>query len=413
MNIPFSPPFIDQLVIDEVMDSLKSNWITSGPKVKALETEMVQLTASKAAVCVNSWTSGAMLMLKWFGIGEGDEVIVPAYTYCATALCVLHCGAKPVMVDILDDFTIDPEKIKASITPRTKAIIAVDIAGLPCRYHDIQKMMAAPEVREKFVARGQEQEQLGRILLIADAAHSIGAQYDGMPAAVQSDVAIFSFHAVKNITTGEGGCICLNLPYPFDHTQIYQFLKLFSLNGQNKDAFSKSQGGNWRYDILCKGYKMNMPDLCAAVGLAQIKRYKNFLLPLRKIIALKYCAAFAGYDWFTEPLLKDECREASYHLFPLRIKGIGETERDLIIDELVTLGITANVHFIPMPMLSYFKSLGFAIGDYPNSYAQYACEISLPIYPQLRTAEVEYIIEGVISSVQKTLKTAPVADPLN
>ena len=412
MNIPFSPPFIDQHVIEEVLDSLQSNWITTGPKVRALENEVAELTGSKAVVCVNSWTSGAILMLKWFGIGEGDEVIVPAYTYCATALCVLHCGATPVMVDILDDFTIDPAKIREKITARTKAVIAVDIAGLPCNYKEIMELLTSAEVRMQFIAEGPEQEQLGRILLIADAAHSIGASYDDLPSALQADLTIFSFHAVKNITTGEGGAICLNLPYPFDNSQVFAFLKLFSLNGQNKDAFAKSQGANWRYDILLKGFKMNMPDVCAAIGLAQIRQYKNCLLPLRKAIALKYCAAFKEYDWFTEPVLKDSSREASYHLFPLRIKGIVEEERDKIIDQLVSRGITVNVHFIPMPMLTYFKSIGFRIEDFPNSYAQYACEISLPIYPQLTDVQVDYIIGGVISCVQQSLFREPIVDLL-
>lgn len=412
MNIPFSPPYIDQLVIQEVMDSLKSNWITSGPKVKLLENEVAALTGTNAAVCVNSWTSGAILMLKWFGVGEGDEVIIPAYSYCATALCVIHCGATPVMVDIRDDFTIDPEQVKTHVTAKTKAVITVDIAGLPCQYEEIRSMLSTTDVRSKFVARGPEQEQFGRIMLLSDAAHSIGAAYNGFPSALQSDVTIFSFHAVKNITTGEGGCICLNLPYPFDHNSVYSFLKLSSLNGQNKDAFSKSQGGNWRYDILMKGYKMNMPDVCAAIGLAQIRQYKGYLLPLRKLIALKYCTAFKEFDWFIPPVLQDEKRESSYHLFPLRINGIVEAERDQIIDRLVALGIVVNVHFIPMPMLSYFKSIGFVIADFPNSYAQYACEISLPIYPQLTDAEVDYIIEGVISCVHQTLLREPSIDLL-
>lgn len=399
MNIPFSPPFIDQAVIDEVLDTLQANWITSGPKVKALESELLTLTGTQAAVCVNSWTSGAIMMLNWFGIGAGDEVIVPAYTYCATALSVLHCGATPVMVDILDDFTIDPEMVRKKINIRTKAIIAVDIAGLPCHYEELKALVREPEIKVQFVSKTARQAGLGRILLIADAAHSIGAMYNDKPAAQQCDVTIFSFHAVKNITTAEGGCICLNLPEPFDNQEEYAFLKLFSMNGQNKDAFAKSKGANWRYDILFKGFKMNMPDICAAIGLAQIRQYVNTLLPLRKIISLKYGDAFKAYDWFIEPVMKAENREASYHLFPLRIKGITEAQRDQVIDELVLRGINVNVHFIPMPMLTYFKSLGYSISDFPNSYKQYAAEISLPIYPQLSDEEISYITNAVIESV--------------
>lgn len=410
MKIPFSPPFIDQSVIDQVMDTLNSKWITSGPKVKALEEEMVDLTGSKEAVCVNSWTSGAIMMLKWYGVGEGDEVIIPAYSYCATALCVLHCGAKPIMVDILDDFTIDPIKIREAITNKTKAILAVDIAGLPCHYDEINKLIKEPNISALFIPESEKQSILGRILLISDAAHSIGANFNGMPSSLKADITIFSFHAVKNITTAEGGCICLNLPELFDCKLEYNFLKMFSLNGQTKDAFTKSLGNNWRYDIIFKGLKINMPDICAAIGLAQIRKYKSTLLPERKRIAQKYCDAFLHYDWFIAPILEDSKRESSYHLFPLRIKNIGERERDQLIDEIMESGINVNVHFIPMPMLTYFKSLGYRIIDYPNSFKQYSCEISLPIYPQLKEEEINYIIESVIDKVQtlvnqKTLVT--------
>lgn len=400
MKIPFSPPFIDQSVINEVLDSLHSHWITSGPKVKALESEIIKLTGSRAAVCVNSWTSGAIMMLKWFGVGDGDEVIVPAYSYCATALCVLHCGATPVMVDILDDFTIDPDEVRKKITSKTKAIIAVDIAGLPCKYNELLDLVKDPSIQCLFNSSTVRQKTLSRILLISDAAHSIGAFYEGIPSCLKSDITIFSFHAVKNITTAEGGGICLNLPSGFDNQEEYNFLKLYSLNGQNRDAFSKSIGGNWRYDILFKGFKMNMPDICAAIGLAQIRQYNSTLLPLRKEIFTRYCEALRQHDWFIEPIAHDTIRESSYHLFPLRIKNITEAQRDTIIDGLVAKGITVNVHFIPMPMLTYFKSIGFDIVDYPNSYKQYACEISLPIYPQLTTVQVDYILDSVAESVQ-------------
>jgi dTDP-4-amino-4,6-dideoxygalactose transaminase len=406
MNIAFSPPFIDQSVINEVVDSLKSGWITSGPKVKELESEIIHLTKSKSAICVNSWTSGAIMMLKWFGVKEGDEVIIPAYSYCATALCVLHCGATPVMVDISDDLTIDPLQIKGAITSKTKAIIAVDIAGLPCDYNAIKAIIKSSRIRSLFAPASEQQLKLGRILLIADAAHSIGSTYMGHSAALSSDITIFSFHAVKNITTAEGGCICLNLPGFFNTMDEYNFLKIFSLNGQNKDAYAKSKGANWRYDILCKGLKINMPDICAAIGLAQIRQYKRRLLPARKKIALKYCSVLNKFDWFIPPSLKDYTRESSYHIFPLRIKNITEAQRDQIIEDIVTLGVIVNVHFVPMPMLTYFKNSGYNIADYPNSYKQYACEISLPIYPGLTEEDTDYIIDAVISVVQAQLRNS-------
>ena len=410
MKIPFSPPYIDQSVINEVVNTLNSKWITTGPKVAALENEMVEFTSSDAAICVNSWTSGAILMLKWFGVKEGDEVIIPAYTYCATALCVLHCGAIPVMVDVDNDFCISPKAVLKAITSKTKAIIAVDFAGWPCNYDELNKIICKPEINDLFIAASHKQEALGRILLIADAAHSLGATINGVAAAKKSDVTIFSFHAVKNITTAEGGCICLNLPSNFDTAVELRYLKMYTLNGQTKDAFSKSTGGGWKYDILFQGLKINMPDICAAIGLAQIKKYLPELLPLRKLIALKYCKGFRKMNWFIAPTLMDGNRESSYHLFALRIKGISEFQRDKIIDDITSKGVTVNVHFIPLPMLTLFKDLGYQINDYPSAYLQYANEISLPIYPQLQNDEIDFIIETVINAVDKQLAYAK--DPL-
>ncbi|WP_407426268.1 DegT/DnrJ/EryC1/StrS family aminotransferase [Arcticibacter sp.] len=411
MNIPFSPPYIDEAVINEVIDTLQSKWITTGPKVKALECEVVKLTGTKAAVCVNSWTSGAILMLKWFGVKEGDEVIMPAYTYSATALCVLNCGATPVMVDISDDLTIDVDKIKQAITSKTKVIIPVDIAGWPCDYNAIMAVINDPEVINIFKPESANQSKLGRILLISDAAHSIGAVYEGKSASVKADVSIFSFHAVKNITTAEGGCICLNLPEDFDNELVYDFLKIYSLNGQNRDAYSKSRAGNWKYDILFQGLKFNMPDICAAIGLAQIRQYQRKLLSSRKEIAYKYFSAFKAFNWFVPPPLQDEERESSYHIFPLRIRGITERERDHIIEHLTEKGICVNVHFIPMPMFTLFKNLGYSINDYPNSYRQYACEISLPIYPQLEEEQSKFVIDSVIHEVQYHLNETVTKEP--
>jgi len=401
MKIPFSPPFINQEVIDEVVDTLKSKWITTGPKVKLLEHEMGKITKTAASVCVNSWSSGAALILKWFGIKEGDEVIVPAYTYCATALAVIHCGARPVMVDILDDLTIDPNEVRKAISPKTKAIIGVDIAGLPCNYAVLKAIIEEEQINSMFKAETEKQDKLGRILLIADAAHSIGATIYNAPAALQTDVSIYSFHAVKNITTAEGGCVCLNLPSSFDISEEYNFLKVFSLNGQNKDAFTKNNGGGWRYDVIYAGLKINMPDVCAAIGLAQIRQYQDYLLILRKSIAKRYNEAFQTMYWYQPPVLEDSSRESSYHIFPVRIINITELQRDRIIQRIMDKGVVVNVHFIPLPMLSLFKNLGYSIEDCPNAYLQFACEISLPIYPQLTSEEVDFIIDTVIQEVDR------------
>ena len=405
MNIPFSPPFIDQSVVDQVLETLNDKWITTGPKVKALEQEIKVITGTDEVICVNSWTSGAILMLKWFGVKAGDEVIVPAYTYSATALAVLHCGATPVMVDVLDDFNIDPDKVAAAITSKTKAIIAVDIAGWPCDYTALKELISSDYIKKKFKCKSDKQSLLKRILLISDAAHSIGSLYYGKPSAQMCDLTIFSFHAVKNITTAEGGAICLNLPPTFDPQAEYSYLKMYTLNGQNKDALSKSRGAGWRYDILFQGLKINMPDICAAIGLAQIRKYNQDLLPERKKIAQQYCEGFQNEDWFIAPPLVSTQRESCYHLFPLRVAGLTEVQRDQVIDDLASLGIASNVHFIPMPMLTLFKNLGYKIEDYPMAYQNYACEISLPIYPQLTETEVEFIITSVISCVHIQLKS--------
>jgi dTDP-4-amino-4,6-dideoxygalactose transaminase len=404
MKIPFSPPFIDQDVINEVLDSLNSGWITTGPKVKALEEEVCKLTKVSNAVCVNSWTSGAILVLKWFGVKEGDEVIVPAYTYSATALAVLQCGAIPVMVDITDDFTINTKLIQAAITKKTKVIIPVDIAGWPSDYDTINELVNEPSNIAVFNPESEKQKQLGRILVISDAAHSIGSKYKSTEAGALTDITIFSFHAVKNITTAEGGAICLNLPITFSNGEEYKLMKLFTLNGQNKDAFTKSQAGGWKYDILFAGLKVNLPDLCAAVGLAQIRKYDDQLLQERKRVALRYQDFFMKNSIFQTPLLHDDKRTSCYHLYALRINSISEIQRDLIIEEITKTGVSVNVHFIPMPMLTVFKNLDYKIENYPIAYDNYSREISLPIYPQLTNEEVDYICESVLNSYNKVIK---------
>lgn len=395
MNIPFSPPYVDEDVIAEVISSLQSGWITTGPKVRDLELLCAQVTGAEKAVCVNSWTSGAALVLKWLGVGPGDEVIVPAYTYAATALATLHAGAKPVMVDVLDDFTIDAEKVRAAITPATKAIMLVDIAGWPCDYDAVRAVVENAEVKAMFKPANDVQKQFGRPVMIADAAHSIGAIYNGKSAALASDITIFSLHAVKNVTTAEGGVICLSLPAPFNNEEVYKWMRLNSLNGQTKDAFTKTQGGGWRYDIVTDGLKINLPDVCAAIGLAQLRKYPDLLLPQRERVFNHYASFFSSKDWVIMPPVKDDKRKSSFHLFPLRIKGITEEQRDAIIQKMTDAGVATNVHFIPMPMLSLFKGLGYDIANYPKTYANYACEISLPIYPQLTDEQCAYIEQQI------------------
>lgn len=403
MKISFSPPFVDEDVIKEVVDSLSSGWITTGPKVKALEAEICKQTGVSGSVCVNSWTSGAILVLKWFGVKEGDEVIIPAYTYSATALAVLQCGAKPVMVDITGDFTIDVRLIETAITSKTKVIMPVDIAGWPCDYDSINNLVNKFTVKDKFVAESEKQILLGRILVVSDAAHSIGAIYKGVPAGKLTDLTIFSFHAVKNITTAEGGAICINLPKSFDNEEECKLMKLYTLNGQNKDAFTKSQAGGWKYDILFAGLKVNMPDVCAAIGLAQIKKYNSFLIKERERVAKAYHSFFSKYEQFELPPLEDENRKSCFHLYALRLNNCNEEQRDLIIEEITQKGVAVNVHFIPMPMLTVFKNLGYKIEDFPFAYDNYSREISLPIYPHLTNDQLDYICEAVLASYKKVI----------
>jgi len=398
MKIPFSPPFIDDSVIEEVVDSLKSGWITTGPKVKALESEIKMLTDAQQVLCVNSWTSGAIMILKWLGVKPGDEVIVPAYTYSATALAVIHAGAKPVMVDVCEDFNISTEAILNAITPKTKAIIPVDIAGYPCDYDDIMALTRRQDVKSLFIPSSGVQKALGRIMVISDAAHSLGASYNVyQKVGCKPDVTIFSLHAVKNVTTAEGGAICLNLPSCFNNSELYSELRMMTLNCQTKDAFSKSKAGGWKYDIIGLGMKINMADVNAAIGLAQMREYKKILTKRKKIFQA-YDKAFANHKWAILPPSVKEGRETSYHLYALRIKNITEEQRDAMIEEITKKDIAVNVHFIPMPMLSFFKGLGYKIENYPQAYKNYSCEISLPIYPQLTIEQVELIIDAVVCS---------------
>lgn len=402
--IPFSPPYIDEDVKKEVLDSLNSGWITTGPKVKALEKEVAKMTGIENVLCVNSATSALMLMLHWFGVGKGDEVIIPAYTYCATALSVMHLGAKPVMIDVKDDFCIDTDKIKNAITPRTKAIIPVDLGGYPCDYDKIYEIINDEEIKKVFISTNEIQRKIGRIFVLADSAHSIGSLYKNRKSGSLCDATVFSFHAVKNVTTAEGGAICLNLPGPVDNIELYNWLRLLSLNGQTKDAFTKSQGANWKYDIVYPGFKINLNDLCAAVGLAQIRKYTDDLLIKRKEIFEKYDNAFSKFEWAQIPPSKSNEKESSYHVYLLRIKGITEDQRDKIIDVINDKGVSVNVHFTPLPMLKIFKERSYDIKDFPVSYDNYSREITLPVYPQLTPEDVNKIIESVTESYYAVVK---------
>jgi len=403
MNIPFSPPYIDESVEAEVLDALRSGWITTGPKVKALEQEVCNYTSAPACLAVNSATSALMLVLHWYGIKQGDEVIIPAYTYAATALAVLHVGATPIMVDVEDDFNISIEKIKAAISTKTKAIIPVDIAGWPCNYQAIHTLINTKEIQEKFSANSEQQKNLNRILILSDAAHSFGAVYQHKKLGTAADITVFSFHAVKNLTTAEGGCICLSLPAPFNNQDVYTTLRLWSLNGQTKDAFSKSKAGGWRYDIVYPGFKINLPDILAAIGLAQIRKYDAVLLKERERVFNYYSQAFKQVSWAIVPPYQQEGSVSSYHLYPLRIHHISEEQRDIIIDKITLSGVAVNVHFQPLPLLKVFKELGYDIKNYPKAYNNYQSEISLPIYPQLNNIQCKYIVDSVINAVNEVI----------
>ena len=402
MKIQFSPPYIDDKVINEVVDSLKSGWITTGPKVKALEEEIGRISGVKNVLCVNSWTSGAILMLRWLGLEPGDEVIVPAYTYSATALAVLWAGGKPIMVDSQEDFNISVKAIKDAITEKTIAIIPVDIAGFPCDYKSIMDLVNSDEIKAKFHPTSEVQEKLKRILVLSDSAHSIGAHYGDKRTGSETDLAIFSLHAVKNVTTAEGGAICLNLPKPFDNDELYKELRLRTLNCQTKDAFTKTKAGGWKYDIIGQGMKINMADVNAAIGLAQIREYENLLRERKRVFNI-YTKAFADCEWAITPPSVSGIKESSYHIYALRIKGITEEQRDAIIQEISKDEVAVNVHFIPMPMLTLFKGLGYDIKNYPNAYNNYAHEISLPIYPQLSEEKVLFVAQTVIKAYKNII----------
>lgn len=401
--IPFSPPRIDQKVIDEVTAALQSGWITTGPKTKQFEKELTAYCGNKTTIAVNSWTMGMQVLLTWWGIKEGDEVILPAYTYCASANVIVHSGAKPVMVDIDEkDFNISVEAIRKAISPRTKAIISVDIAGFPCDYDKIYELVNEPSIKEKFTANNELQAQLGRILVLADAAHSFGAIMNGKRSGSLADISTFSFHAVKNLTTAEGGSVSFNLPDSFDHDEIYKTFNTMILHGQNKDALAKTQKGNWRYDVEEPGYKCNMTDIQAAIGLVELSRYQENL-DRRKVIFDKYAEAFKSKDWAIIPPYETASKTTSYHLFLLRIKGIDEPTRDAIMQKIFDQDVSVNVHFLPVPTLTAYKKRGYNIADYPETWNKYQNEITLPVYFNLTDEQINTVIQAVIQAVENTI----------
>lgn len=401
-KIPFSPPKINEAVIQEVTDALRSGWITTGPKTKALEKAVEEMCGIPKVLCVNSATAGMELILRWFGVGEGDEVIVPAYTYCATANVVMHLGAKPVMADVRrEDLTIDPMEVNKLITEKTKCILSVDLGGMPAAYLKLRKLIEAK--KDLFQANNDQQAQLGRILLMSDAAHSIGAKYQAKPAAQFTDVSVFSFHAVKNLTTAEGGAICLNLPAPFDNSNIYKQLNTKSLHGQNKDALAKFGANAWEYDVVEAGYKCNMPDVLAAIGLAEIGTYESETLPKRKAIFDRYTDLLKNEKWAELAPYNQAGKCSSYHLFILRIKGVDLAQRNEIIGKIMSEGVSVNVHYKPLPLLSFYKNAGYQMGEYPVACDAWHREITLPVYYDLDLEAVDYVVKILKASVEEVL----------
>ena len=399
--IPFSPPRIDDKIIAEVTDALKSGWITTGPKTKLFEKKIANYCNVSNVLAVNSWTTGAELLLYWFGIKEGDEVIVPVYTYCATANIVMHRGAKVIMVDVNSDFGIDISKIEKHITSKTKAIIPVDVGGLPIQFDALKAIVNKPEIKEKFNPQSENQEKLGKIMILSDAAHSFGAKYKGFNVGSEVDFTVFSFHAVKNLTTAEGGAICINLPKPFDNAEVYKQLNTLSLHGQNKDALAKTQKGSWEYDVIDAGFKCNMTDILASIGLVELERYDAETLPKRKDVFNEYSNLLSKYDWAILPHYIDENRESSYHLYLLRIKEVTLAERNLIIQEIFDQDVSVNVHYKPLPMLTYYKGLGYEVNTFPVAKSLWECEISLPVYYNLSNKNIIKVVDAVVKSVIK------------
>ena len=389
-SIPFSPPDISEAEVLEVAEALRSGWITTGPRTKKLEAQIAAWLGTEKCVCLNSQTACAEMALRLLGVGEGDEVITSAYTYTASASVIDHVGAKIVLVDTQkNSFEMDYDAMEAAITEKTKAIIPVDLGGVPCDY---ERIFAAVERRRHlFRPNGKIQETIGRVAVMADTAHSFGASYHGKMIGAVADFSSFSFHAVKNLTTAEGGALTWRTIPGVDNAEIYKQLQLFSLHGQSKDALAKTQLGAWEYDIVGTWYKCNMTDIAAAVGLAQFARYPDMLTRRREIIA-RYDAALHPLGVETLAHYTD-AYASSGHLYLSRIPGVTAEDRNAIIIKMAERGIACNVHYKPLPMHTAYKRLGFDIKDFPNAYAHFANEITLPLHTCLTDEDVAYIID--------------------
>lgn len=398
MNISFSPPDMSDMEIQEVADTIKSGWITTGPKTKELERQIAKYVGVNRCVCLNSQTACGEMALRVLGIGAGDEVIVPAYTYSASASIVDHVGAKIVFVDVQEGcLEMDYDKVEAAITEKTKAIIPVDLGGVPCDY---DKIFAIVEKKKAlFQPNNEIQKAIGRVAICADTAHAFGASWHGKMCGSIADFSSFSFHAVKNFTTAEGGALTWRTIPGIDDEEIYHKLQLLSLHGQSKDALAKTKLGAWEYDIVGPWFKCNMTDIMAGIGLAQMKRYPGMLARRKEIIS-RYDAAFKplGIDVLDH---YNDNHQSSGHLYITRIPGAGLEERQEIIVKMAEAGIATNVHYKPLPMMTAYKNLGFDIKDYPNAYKRFVNEITLPLHTCLTDEEVEYIIENYCKIVKE------------
>ncbi len=394
MKIPFSPPDISELEVEEAVAALRSGWITTGPRVKQLEKKLGErYGAPGRCVCLNSQTAAAELALRVLGIGPGDEVIVPAYTYTASASVACHVGAKIVLIDSQkDSLEMDYDAMEAAITERTKAIIPVDLGGVPCDYDRI--FQAVANKRGLFKPDGKYQEALGRVAVCEDAAHALGATYHNEELGSVADFASFSFHAVKNFTTGEGGAVMWRGFPGIDDAEIYRYFQLLSLHGQSKDALAKTQLGAWEYDVVGPWYKCNMTDITAGIGLAQFERYPGMLERRRELIA--------RYDAALKPLGVEVLdhyradRQSSGHLYITRVPGADLAKRQEIIVKMAERDIACNVHYKPLPMHTAYKNLGFDIANFPNAYARFVNEITLPLHTRLTDEEVGYLLDNFI-----------------
>ena len=401
MNIPFSPPDIGEKEIEQVVDTLRSGWITTGPKTKQFEKEIANLCRTERAVCLNSATAALELTLRILGVKEEDEVITSSYTYTASASPVAHLGAKLVLVDTQkDSFEMDYEQLANAITEKTKVIIPVDIAGIIVDYDKIFKIVE--EKKNLFKPNNEIQELYNRIIVVSDSAHGLGAQKDGKMSGEFADFTTFSFHAVKNLTTAEGGAATWKSKEGLDNEAIYKQYQLLSLHGQTKDAMHKNGLGAWEYDIVDTYYKCNMTDIMAGIGLAQMERYEG-LIERRHEIIKKYNEAFKDL-----PVMllnhKDENHRSSGHLYFVRVNGLDEKQRNEIIVKMAERGIACNVHYKPLPMLTAYKKLGFDIKDYPNAFDFYKNEITLPLYSKLTDEQVDYIIDNFKEIVEEYTK---------